>query len=216
MATTNLYGKGHANLLGGEVAGDAFAIDYLTDTIKAALLTNSHTPDLDAHEVFSQVSAQEVSGAGYTAGGVALGSKTITYTAANSWGTARANTTAYAVGDIVRPASANGHLYRCIVAGTSAGAPPTFPTVSGQTVADGTVTWAEIGRGVTQIDAADPQWTSATLANIKYCVIYKVTGTSPDASPLIALLDLDGPHTVTNGTFTAQLHALGVYTFSTP
>lgn len=215
MATTTLYGKAHANLLGGEVAGDTFAIDYLSDTIKAALLTNAHTPNFDTHETFDDVDGDEVSGTGYTAGGATLGSKTITYTAADSWGTARANTTAYSLGDIVRPATGNGHLYRAIVAGTSAGAPPTFPTVSGQTVTDGTVTWAEIGRGVTQIDAADPQWTTSTISNIKYLVIYKSTGT-PNTSPLIALLDLDGPHTVTNGTFTAALHALGIYTFSTP
>lgn len=215
MPATNLYGKAYANLLGGEVAGDTFAIDFLSDTIKASLHTSSYTPNLDTHETFSQVT-NEVTGTGYTAGGVTLGSKTITYTAADSWGTSRANTTAYAVGDIVKPATPNGHLYRCIIAGTSGGSPPTFPTVSGNTVADGSVTWAEIGRGVVQIDAGDPQWTSATIASIKYCVIYKAVGTSPDVSPLIALLDLDGPHTVTNGTFTVQLHTLGIYTHSTP
>lgn len=40
-------------------------------------------------------------------------------------------------------ASNTGHLYRCIQAGESAVAPPTFPTVGGATVNDGTAIWQE-------------------------------------------------------------------------
>ena len=43
-------------------------IDLNVDTIKAALLTNVYTPDKD-HNVWTDVSANEVSGTGYTAGG---------------------------------------------------------------------------------------------------------------------------------------------------
>src|SRR4051812_34145054 len=131
------YGKCYANLLGGEIAGDTFGVDYLSDTMKASHHTSSYVPNLDTHEVFSDVT-NEITGTGYVAGGATLASKTITYTAANSWATAAATTTAYAVGDIVRPAAGNAHLYRCIVAGTSGGSAPTWPTVSGQTVTDGT------------------------------------------------------------------------------
>ncbi len=208
------YGKSYANLLGGEIAGDTFAVDFLSDTIKVALHTSSYAPNLDTDEVFSDAT-NEVTGTGYSAGGVTLASKTITYTAANSWATARANTTAYNVGDVVRPSAGNGHLYRCIVAGTSAGSPPTFPTVSGNTVADGSVTWAEIGRGVLQIDAADPSWSSATISGIRYAVIYKSTGTG-STSPLLWLIDFGADQAVTNGTFTVQLAALGIEVFSTP
>src|SRR6185436_20007850 len=161
--SANGYGKSQANLLGGEVAGDTFAVDFLSDTIKVALVASGYTPNLDTHETFADIT-KEVSGTGYTAGGAALASKTITYTPAASWGTAWAATTAYNVGDIVRKVSSNGHLYRCVVAGTSGGSEPAFPTVSGQTVTDSGVTWAEIGRGVTQIDAADPSWSSATIS----------------------------------------------------
>ncbi|MEO8484164.1 MAG: hypothetical protein ABI634_18275 [Acidobacteriota bacterium] len=212
----NKYGKAYANLLGGESSGDTFAVDFLSDTLKMALAGSGYTPDLDAHEVFSDVTS-EVTGTGYTAGGATLGSKTITYTAANSWATARANSTAYVVGDIVRPAAGNGHLYRCIVAGTSHSSAPTFPTVSGQTVAEGsgTVVWAEIGRGLTQLDAADPSWTSATISGIRYAVIYKSTGTG-STSPLLWLIDFGADQAVTSGTFTAVFAALGIETFSTP
>jgi hypothetical protein len=55
--------------------------------------------------------------------------------------TIRANTTAYAVGDMVVPSGVNGLTYRCIVAGTSAGSPPTWPTGNQSTVTDGGVTW---------------------------------------------------------------------------
>jgi hypothetical protein len=214
MASNNKYLKCYANLLGGEAGADAFAVDFITDALKARLHTSSYVPNLDTHETIADLT-NEVTGTGYSAGGVALASKTVTVTAADSWGTARANTTAYAVGDIVRPSTGNGHLYRCIVAGTSAGAPPTFPTVSGQTVTDGSVTWAEIGRGLVQLDAADPSWSSATISGIRYMVIAKDTGTG-STSPLLWLIDFGSDQAVTNGTFTAQLHTLGLEVFSTP
>jgi hypothetical protein len=214
MASNNKYLKCYANLLGGEVGADAFAVDFISDTLKARLHTASYVPNLDTDETIADLT-NEVTGTGYTAGGVALASKTVTATAANAWATARANTTAYALGDIVRPSTGNGHLYRAIVAGTSAGAPPTFPTVSGQTVADGSVTWAEIGRGLVQLDAADPSWSGATISGIRYMVIAKDTGTG-STSPLLWLIDFGSDQAVTNGTFTAQVHVLGLEVFSTP
>jgi hypothetical protein len=55
-------------------------IDWDTDTIKVALLTNAYTPDQDAHNYFDDVSTNEVSGAtGYTSGGITLANKTNTY-----------------------------------------------------------------------------------------------------------------------------------------
>ena len=211
-AATFLFGKGHANLLGGEVGGDTFAIDYLTDTMKIALTTSSYAYNLDTHETFADVT-NEVTGTGYSAGGATLASKTIVYTAANSWATAWATGTAYAVGDIVRPTTGNLHLYRAIVAGTShATTEPTWTLVSGQINTDNTVTWAEVGRGATQIDFADPSWTTSTIASIAYGVVYKSGG----GNPLVGIMDLNGPHSVTNGTFTVQVHPLGFYVFSTP
>lgn len=53
-------------------------IDLDTDTVKVMLLTNSHTQDQDAHEFIDDVSANEVSGTGYTAGGQALAGKAVT------------------------------------------------------------------------------------------------------------------------------------------
>lgn len=59
-------------------------VDWVTDTIKVALLKAAYTPNQDTDNFFSGVSAQEITGTGYTAGGVALGSKTDAYDAASN------------------------------------------------------------------------------------------------------------------------------------
>ena len=51
-------------------------------------------------------------------------------------------TTAYSVGDRCKPTVLNDYWYICTVAGTSSGTEPvTWPTIIGETVVDGTVTW---------------------------------------------------------------------------
>jgi hypothetical protein len=57
---------------------DGLAGSILSQTIKVALLTNAYTPNQSTHDYFNDVSANEVSGAGYTAGGATLGTKTCT------------------------------------------------------------------------------------------------------------------------------------------
>lgn len=51
-------------------------IDLDTDTIKVALLT-AHTPAQTTHDFFNDVSADQITGTGYTAGGATLGSKSV-------------------------------------------------------------------------------------------------------------------------------------------
>lgn len=53
-------------------------IDLDTDTIKVMLLTNSHSNNIDTQEYIDDVSANEVSGTGYSAGGQALANKAVT------------------------------------------------------------------------------------------------------------------------------------------
>lgn len=71
--TALLYGSFPAKLANKE-------INYLSDTIKVALVTSAYTPAQDTHAYFSDIT-NEVTGTGYTAGGATLGSKTVTYTA---------------------------------------------------------------------------------------------------------------------------------------
>lgn len=59
-------------------------IDWDSDTIKVALVSSAYTPNQDTHDYYDDVSGSEVSGTGYTAGGAALASKTLTYDAANN------------------------------------------------------------------------------------------------------------------------------------
>lgn len=51
------------------------------------------------------------------------------------------STYAYTLGNLIQPVSANGWVYKCTTAGTSAGSAPTFPLSVGSTVTDGSVVW---------------------------------------------------------------------------
>lgn len=69
---SKLYGSFLVKALNKEV-------DYDTDTIKIALVSSAYTPNQDAHDYWDDVSTNEVSGTGYTAGGATLTSKTVSY-----------------------------------------------------------------------------------------------------------------------------------------
>lgn len=66
---------------------------------------------------------------------------------ARVWASTMAGEGALASGELVVPSEAkrNGHYYRVTTAGTPGAAEPTWPTSSGGTVVDGTVTWTESG-----------------------------------------------------------------------
>lgn len=76
MATFKHYVKAKKSLANKEV-------DFDTDTIKIALFTSSLTIDQNADQYFDAApytSNQAANGNGYTTGGVAIGSKTVTAT----------------------------------------------------------------------------------------------------------------------------------------
>jgi hypothetical protein len=70
-ATGRWYGQALLKALTGE-------INYLADDIYVMLATSAYLPNQDTHVYKSDVSG-EVTGAGYTAGGVLLAGKTLTY-----------------------------------------------------------------------------------------------------------------------------------------
>src|ERR1043166_6235681 len=82
MSTLQLYGKFAANILGGEAAGDAGQMDYLSDIIKATLHTTTYAPNVDTDEAFADATNELSTSNGYTAGGITMAGKTVVYTAA--------------------------------------------------------------------------------------------------------------------------------------
>jgi hypothetical protein len=252
-------------------------IDTGGDALKAMLLTASYTPNPAVDSVYADISANEVTGTNYTAGGAAVAGQAVTITAANSWSVARATSTAYTLGQVVRPAATNSFVYRCTVAGTTAadvaptaatnaspavvtaaanglangnrvlisgvtgltnlngsrvvngisgstytlldattfaavngngvfgGTPvvlPDWPTIVGQSITDGTVTWTCVGTSVVKWTCTNPSWASATIT-ARYGVVYDTTVTNK----LIACFDFGSNITSTNGTFTISLDA---------
>jgi hypothetical protein len=71
---SKMYGQMLAKALNKE-------LDYDSDTIKVALVSSAYTPNQDTHAYWSDVSANQITGTGYTAGGATLANKTVTYDA---------------------------------------------------------------------------------------------------------------------------------------
>ncbi|MFI2208686.1 hypothetical protein [Streptomyces sp. NPDC020141] len=80
MATGKWFGPAIGKVLGKQ-------LDLVNDSIKVALVAGSYTPNQDTHDEWADVSANETSGTGYTAGGKVLASKTMTYDSTNNWWT---------------------------------------------------------------------------------------------------------------------------------
>lgn len=187
--------------------------NWTADTIKVTLHTATYSPNFDTHAFVSDLTNEVASGAGYTTAGVTLTSPTAVYTAANSWGTSAATSTAYAVETVVRPSTGNGFLYRCAVAGTSGGTAPTWGTVVGGSTTDGGVTWENVGSGAIALSGASVSWASASFT-ARYAVISDRTPGTAATQPLIGLFDF-GTTTAGGGTFQINWNAQGILLFFT-
>lgn len=185
-------------------------IDLDSDTLKATLHSSSYTPNLDTHDYLNDLTDELSTAGGYTSGGVTLATAAISYVAANSWARVAATSTAYTLGQVVRPSSGNGFIYRAAVAGTSGGSAPTWPTVVGTTVTDGGVTWTCEGRGALVFDADDVSWSTFTAGPFRYIVIHDHSPASDATRPLIALGDFGSDQTGGGSTFTTSWDASGI------
>jgi hypothetical protein len=186
--------------------------DWDSDDLRVTLHTSSYTPNLDTHDYVDDLTNELGTADGYTAGGVTLGGPpTRAYTAANSWATQWATSTAYTVDLVVRPTTGNGFLYRVAVAGTSAASQPTWPTVIGQTVTDGGVTWECAGRGIIVLDAGDAVWSGTpTFGPFRYAVLSDRTPGPAATQPLIGLTDFTTDRTAQGGAVTVGFSDQGV------
>ncbi|MFF0808829.1 hypothetical protein [Streptomyces albogriseolus] len=87
MAFARWYAGGIGKVLGKQ-------IDWVNDSIKVALMKTSYSPSVNNHNKWADISANEVTGTGYTSGGVALASKTCTYSTSKfAWTLDAADTT---------------------------------------------------------------------------------------------------------------------------
>lgn len=75
MATSKAYGLALKSFVTKQ-------IDFSGGTVKAMLLASTYVPNQDTHQFKSDL-AGEITGTGYTAGGVTLTNKSVTWTAAS-------------------------------------------------------------------------------------------------------------------------------------
>lgn len=199
----DFYGNAYLKALNAEID--------LDDGMVFTLHTNAYALNRFTNAYVSDLTNELATAGGYTAGGLAAGVVSRTLTIANSWATQRANTTAYTAGDVVRPAAGNGFLYRATTSGTTAGAPPAFPTNIGDTVVDGSVTWTCYGRAIIVFTSANlPTWATATFT-ARYLVLSDRTAGAANQQPLFAVRDFGADQTGGGGSFTVNPHpTLGI------
>lgn len=108
MPAFQLYGKFGANVLGGEAASDVGQMDYLSDAFRMTLHTTTYVPNLDTHEAFADATNELGTANGYTANGIALANKTVSYNATG-------NVTTYSADDFSWTASGGSLVFRYVV-----------------------------------------------------------------------------------------------------
>jgi hypothetical protein len=142
-ASAKLYAQVFGSLASG-------LINYPTATARVMLATSAYVPNQDTHVYVSSVTG-EASGTGYTAGGQALASKTVTFTSAT-------NTTML---DCADPSWTTATFtFRYAVFYIDTGTPSSSPLISwmdfgsDQSATGGTVTITIPGTGIAQFVAA--------------------------------------------------------------
>lgn len=175
-------------------------IDWAGATVKATLHTSTYAP-ADTDDYFNDATNELATALGYTVGGLTVGSRSIDRVVANSWAQVHAVSTAYNLGEIRRPSSGNGFVYRVSVAGTSSGSAPTWPTTIGVDVVDGTVTWTCVGTSVVRLLGAALQWAAPFSATFRRVVFWVDTGGASSTDPLIGYVSYASDQTGGDGTF---------------
>ena len=85
-------------------------------------------------------------------------------------------------------------------------------SAGGATLANVSVTQDNTNDRIT-IDADDASWSSSSIANARYAIIYKSTGTA-STSPLIAVIDLGSNRSSSLSNFVIQFNASGIIRLS--
>ncbi len=178
-------------------------VDLDSATVKMTLHAASYSPNTGTDDFFNDATGELTTAGGYTAGGVTLANKVSGIVAANSWAKAHTVSTAWRLGEIVRPSAGNGFVYRCIVAGTGAGTAPTWPTTIGTTVTDGGATWACVGTRVYRFTSDAVVWSAPFSAGpFQRAVLWIDTAGAASTDPLIAVASWGSAQTGQDGSWT--------------
>lgn len=205
VVAAQLYAKAWLSLLNKTA-------DLDSDSLKCSLHTSTYTLAINTDQFVSDLTNELSTASGYTSGGATV-TGSFALTVANSWASTAAVSTAYTVGQVRRPSTGNGFLYRCVVAGTSGGSAPTWPTVYGTTVADGSVTWLNIGAAVIVLDLTDATlWSSFSAGPFRYAVVSDRTPGTAATQPLICVFDFGSNQTGGGGNFDLATPVEGILT----
>jgi len=183
MVATRWYPKAFAYTANGEV-------DWADETTLKVAVMNDPFAFNDAHDTWADVAASDYSSStGYTAGGEVITTPTVTEIDSAALD-ARANTTAYLKGDLVRTASDSGRVFICVTAGTSAGSEPggMATLASGVNITDGTVVWLNVGSALTAFGGDAVSWTGLDTDPTNAAVIYNDDGAN---EPLVGYVDFE-------------------------
>jgi hypothetical protein len=193
-------------------------LDWPGDALTLTLHTAAYGPDVTAHTTVADLTDELTTGDGYTVGGTTLASATSTVVAASAWPVTRADATAYATGEVVRPAAANNRIYRCVTAGTTGTGAPTYPTTAGQTVTDGGVVWSCIGRAAVILGAADltPAWAAFSAGPFRHVVLSDRTPALASSQPLIGVWTYASDQVGGGGAFNIDFGGSGVIVLPVP
>lgn len=190
-------------------------VNLATDSLWLQLHTTSLAPNLDTMAHASDLTNELATGSGYTAGGAQLTGVSVAYTAANSWALAWTASAAHVVEDVIRPATGNGFLYRCSVAGTAFTTTPTWPTVLGATVTESgsSLTWQCWGNGATVLSATNETWAAPfTAGPFRYAVLVDKTPGTSSTNVLVGVSDFGaGSVSGQGGSFVETFNPEGLF-----
>jgi hypothetical protein len=195
------------------LADGSFGGFYAAD-LNMGLMGAGYTPDFSTNAHYSDIDTNEVTGTGYTSGGVALSGRESAITAADSYaGDTWVASSTPAFGDVIVPVTMNGYLYRCVVSGETNGSEPDWTTaeLTGQIVEDNDAVWMCLGSSIYTFGTDPAEWTGATF-DAYYGILYDTT-----SQLLIACIAFDTPQSPSDQDFTVTPDAnLGWLYFSPP
>ena len=208
------------------------AIDLASDNFRMILLTSSYTPQVPTDSEYSNVSADETSGTGYTTGGVALGSLSLYYTAdATTLPVIVAGGTGYAASSTFNVTVSGGTSTTAAVVSVTTNASGVVTTVNSVVTrgnysvlsTNPVATTGGTGTGLTLTMTWDVAWstgagtwTNSTIT-AKYAVVVHTAAVGAPVSTdlLCGYVDLNvggGSVSSTNASFTVTPNAVGLFT----